>query len=192
MEFLKKSKVTEYEVNGIVTRFKGIPLKTIFKIRNLAEANKSISKLLAHFFTDKTKDAEVISSQELADADKALYNTHTRVAAIDTQLATIRQRELESGIAGIQSLITSPESQELFAEIIYYSVADQWKNDQGKILNQEEAIEYIKGFNVAVSMELLIGAFKASSGVVKVLGKLFPQIPKNMVDLAEGKIKDLG
>ena len=62
MEFLKKSKQIEHEVNGKKIKFKGIPLKTIFKIRNLAEANKAISKLLAQFFTDKSKDAEVISS----------------------------------------------------------------------------------------------------------------------------------
>ena len=176
MEFLKKSKVTEYEVQGETVKFKGIPLKTIFKIRNLAEANKSISKLLAYFFVDKSQDAEVITTKD----------GNTNIKAISPSIATMRMQNLEQGIAGIQSLFTAPETQELMAEIIYFSASECWKDK-----SFEQAYEDIMELDSATFLELLFGSLKASAGVVKVLGKLFPQIPTAVVDALAEKLKDL-
>jgi len=186
LEFLKKSKTIEYEVQGEKVSFKGIPLKTIFKIRNLAEANKSISKLLAYWFIDKSKDAEIINTSTVADSEKELYNTATNVKSVEPQIAAMRSRDLEQGISGIQSLITSPESEELLTEIIYESAAKCWEG-----MTPEDARDTILGLDPAAALELLIGSLKASAGVIKVLGKWFPQI-KNVESVLEEKLKDLG
>lgn len=176
-EFFKKSKITEYEVQGEMVKFKGIPLKTIFKIRNLADGNKALAKLLAYFFVDRSKDAEVISTAEGT----------TNIKSIDPQIASMRMRDLEDAIKGLQAILTSPESQELVSEIIYYSATDCW---DGKDL--KAATDLIMEQDAEVFMELLIGSMKASSGVIKTLGKLFPQIPSNVANVVEEKLKDLG
>ena len=186
-EFLKKGKVTSFEVQGEQVNFRGIPLGTIFKIRNLVEGQKAASKLLTTLFTDTTKDSGIKTVTKLVDADKVLYDTEQTIVAIDPNIAAMRVRDKEQGIEGLIKLLTSPESEDLLAEIIIHSAEcfDAKDMDGSK--------EAVAGLELPVVIELVIGSLKASSGVVSVLGKLFPQMSKSVaakVDQVLGKMGD--
>jgi hypothetical protein len=179
MEFLKKSKITECEINGERVKLKGMPLGVIFKIRNLAEGNKAIAKLLATLFVDKSKDSGIQSETILADADKELYDTKQTIAPIDPNIAAMRMRDLELGIEGLTSLVTSKETEELIAEIIYHCAFELYK---GRGIKIDECKAELMELGLDITLELLMGSFKASSGVLNVLGKLFPQTSKSMAE----------
>lgn len=175
-EFWKKKKIIEVDIQGEPTRFKGVPIGTLFKIKNLAEGNKALAKLLSYFFVDKSRDTEVITTAEGV----------TNIKPISPSIATMRQQTLEQGILGIQALLTSEESQELLAEILYYSAIDLSRDKTVQAFAKEVADQCPE-----VILELLIGVVKANKGIISTLGKLLPQMPKSVADHMEGVKKVL-
>lgn len=170
MEFWTKAKVTEVDVLGEMVGFTDVPMGTLMKVKNLTKGSKALSKLLAYFFVDKSRDTEVITTKEGA----------TNIKGISPSIATMRQQTLESGIEGLQNLITSEESQELLAEIVYYS-APAISEGKSQAAFKEEL--FSKGPRVVLA--LLVGVLKANGGALSVLGKLFPQIPTDVVNRME-------
>jgi hypothetical protein len=184
MELFSKRKTITSEVSGQKVEFKGIPFGTICKIRNLSAGNKAIAKLVAHYLSDTSKDNDistttVVVNPDVEDPNKAMYNTEQVISAAPASVISKRQQDLEDGFAGILNLAMSEEAEDLVAEIIYSSAIEVF---EGK--SEEEAKKIILEQEAGVIIELLIGAFKASSGVISVLGKLF-RLPPTVVEKIE-------
>lgn len=174
MSLFRNSKSTVSEVDGTPVNFRSVPIGVLLKVRELVEANKSLAKLTAYFFVDKSKDNEVTTKKEVIDAEAGVYNEVTHIGEVKPEIAAMRQRDLEQGIAGLQTLLTSPESQRLLAEIVYHSAFEVWK---AKGVSKEEAVLAIcNEVDAEVFVELVVGAVRAHKGVLKGLGKLF--LPK--------------
>lgn len=187
-EFLTKSKVHEVRImeDEDKIKFKGIPIGTIFKIRNLADGNKAIAKLLAYVFSDKSKDSKIETVDTLADAESGQRNTCTTIHAAENSTISMRTGELEKGIGGLQAVITSAEAEDLVCEIIFHSAFEEFKG-----MKKDKAYPIIMDWDTEIFIGMLLGSIKASSGVLNVLGKLFPQMPSNAAKLVDEALAEL-
>jgi len=182
-KWLKFSESVEYEVvDGHMAMFNSVSIQLLYRVRDLIKNNDGATKLLAHIFTDKSRDVNTTQTSTGEGHQQIV------VEAISPNLAALRTKDLELGIAGLKNLIVSQESQELIAEFIYEASKDEWK-EYG---NFEGAREVIMALPIPVFLGFTVGSLKAQSGSVKFLGKLFPQIQKSTVEKLSRALEGLG
>ncbi len=168
-------KIITREIDGQEVKFRRIPVGTLQKFRII---NEDVSKALTLLFKDTTHDVEVdqmSTPSEDRDAEGTPYmSTGIKQSAAHPSIITLRTTQMEEGIKGIISALTSDESIEVLSEIIVKSAWEEFdESDIPKLKDQMDLVTMI---------EFLKGAFEASAGDYAQLGKSLFQ---------KGKVKEL-
>lgn len=186
-KFYQKKSITKKVVLGdeeVDVKFYSIPVGTILKMKT---AGKQLSKFIAVLLSDKSNDISTETSSvpsDIKDEGGTPYiNSHVQKKEISPTLASFRHKQLTESIDGLFDELTAPDTLDLVAEIIIKSASDHF--------SPEEQKDLLDNLPMDVTIALLTGAFEASAGGIKGLGKsLSPQIQAALGE-AKAKVGDL-
>lgn len=142
--------------------FRKIPVGTLQKCRGLEDG---IAKFLGMLLKNTDNDVEREGLQDTSG------NSSWKTSAAQGHIIEMRAAQLENGIKGLMSVVTSDESMLLLSEVIVKSAYEEFEDADIPTLKDSMGIDTM--------IEFLKGALEASAGDYALLGKsLFQKHPK--------------
>lgn len=147
LSFLQRHK-EPHEIDGTDIDFYSISIKKLFKLGAIAGP---ISRAIATFFDDKTKDAEVVT-REWAEKDGARRDDYES-KAISPEMAELRIRKKSEAIQQLIDALTGDDNSLLLAELIFDSARDLFPRDPSK----KDLEEFLNSVDAGQMTEFVIG-----------------------------------
>ena len=172
------NKIIEKEIDGVVVKFRRVPIGTLQKFRTI---NEDVAKALAMLFKDTSHDVEIdqmsTPSESVDGEGTPFMNTGYKQSAAQASIISLRKTQLEEGIKGIINALTRDESFEILCEVVAKSAWEEFDGvDVARIKEEVDTVTLI---------EFLKGAFEASAGDYAKLGKSWFQKNPKVAELLE-------
>lgn len=168
-----ESKSIERKIGDTTVTFYPLPIGVLFKCRSLGE---SVSKMLAAFFADTSKDTkkeEIVAPTQLDGNDKVFETRQNVVQAIEPSMASLRLKHREDGIKALVDALMGDKTQEIISEMIVRSARKEFKPEDAKDLMDKVDMETFK--------ELIAGVLEANKGVFAGMGELLSRLTNQEV-----------
>jgi len=168
-----ENKSIEKKIGDTTVTFYPLPIGVLFKCRSLGD---SVSKMLAAFFADTSKDTkkeELIAPTKLDGEDKVFETRQNVEQAIEPSIASLRLRHREDGIKALVDALLGDKTQEIISEMIVRSARKEFKPEDAKDIMDKVDMETFK--------ELVAGVLEANKGVFAGMGELLSRLTNKEV-----------
>lgn len=144
----------EYEIDGERIKFYALSTRKLFKLRKIAGP---ISKAIAAFFDDRSKDTET-GSKEFHSKDEngnPVIGEEYVARAVSPELVDLRVRQRGEAIESLIEALTGEDNSRLIAEMIFDSAREIFPRNP----NQKDLDDFLDHIDAGQLAEFVTGMF---------------------------------
>lgn len=172
----------EYEIDGERIKFYALSTRKLFKLRKIAGP---ISKAIAAFFDDRSKDTET-GQKEFSSKDEhgnPVHGDEYVSRAIDPGLVELRVKQKGEAVESLIEALTGEENSRLIAEMIFDSAREVFPRNP----NPKELDEFLDHIDAGQLVEFLTGVFHGNKAAFGPLADRVTGAVNSLKPVAQGE-----